>query len=166
MSSSQSQPAFALFPDLKAVIRTGGGCEYRGKFRQHDSTKQAGEWWFEGYVQAQDKDHIHADTVLQDRFNKEGQHPDHFHPQSRAEPVRIKLNRIPVEQRNDKNEQTYMGELWNHEGLWTIICSPSKSDKLIMAGNVVPSRQELDYAGSNISRYQPQADKAGTVTPA
>lgn len=165
MTQAKSQPAFALFPDLKTVIRTPDGHEYRGKIRRHDSIKEPEEFWFEGYVQAAHKEQILADTMLSDRFNKEGRHPDYFHPQSRSEPMRIKLNRIPVDRRTDKNENTYMGELWVAQGLWTIICSPSKSDKLLMAGNVVPSTNEMDYAGSTIARYQPKEDAPSVAVP-
>ncbi len=155
MTSPKSQPSFALFPNLQAVIRTPSGEVYRGKVRQHQSHANPDEVWYEAYVEAQDKDHILADTVMRDKFNKEGQHPAHFHPQSRAEPMRIKLNRLPAEQRNEKNDQTFIGELWNHQGLFTIICSPSKSPKLIMAGNVVPARQEVE-AGTHLAKYQPE----------
>ena len=58
---------------------------------------------------------------------------------------------VPAEQRTDKNADTLTGELWNDEGLWTVIASSSKSTKLLVAGNFVPSRQELDSA---IARYQ------------
>jgi len=149
-----------MFPDLNAVIRTPSGVEYRGAFRQHPSTKEDGEHWYEGYVKAVAKDDITADTNVANRFNKHGQHPDYFHADSRAEPLRVKLNRIPADQRNDKNADTLIGELWNHEGLWTVIASPSKSDKLHLAGNVVPSRQELGFDGSAIKRYQSEEKPA------
>lgn len=149
-------PAFAMFPDLNVVIRTPSGIEYRGKFRQHPSTKEEGEHWYEGYVKAISKDDITADTNVADRFNKHSEHPDYFDSASRAEPLRVKLNRIPKDQRSDKNADTLIGELWNHQGLWTVIASPSKSDKLHLAGNVVPSRQELGFEGSAIARYQEQ----------
>jgi len=158
---ANSYPALAMFPDLNAVIRTPSGVEYRGAFRQHPSTKEDGEHWYEGYVRAAAKDDITADTNVANRFNKHGQHPDYFHADSRAEPLRVKLNRIPKDQRNDKNADTLIGELWNHEGLWTVIASPSKSDKLHLAGSVVPSRQELGFDGSAIAQYQP-AEQGGT----
>lgn len=151
---STNYPAFAMFPDLNAVIRTPSGVEYRGSFRQHPSTKEEGEHWYEGYLVASHKDHVTADTNLTHGFKRDGQRPGHFHPDSNVEPLRLKLNRIPNEQRNDKNATALIGELWTHEGLWTVIASPSKSDKLHLAGSVVPSRHEMDFDGSKIRQYQ------------
>lgn len=152
---SNSYPAFAMFPDLNAVIRTASGVEYRGAFRQHPSTKEDGEHWYEGYLVAAQKDHVTADTNLVNDFKRDGSRPDHFHADSNVEPLRLKLNRIPQAQRNDRNANTLVGELWTHEGLWTVIASPSNSERLHMAGSVVPSRHELAFAGSRIKQYQP-----------
>lgn len=165
---TSSYPAFAMFPDLNAVIRTPSGVEYRGAFRQHPSTKEDGEHWYEGYLVASHKDHITADTNLHNRFNKDSARPAYFHADSTAEPLRLKLNRIPKEQRNDKNGHVLIGELWTHEGLWTVIASPSKSDKLHLAGNVVPSRHEMNFDGSQIRQYQGQgsAGKPAASRPA
>ena len=149
-----SYPAFAMFPDLNVVIRTPSGGEYRGSFRQHPSTKVEGEHWYEGYLVADHKDRVTADTNLNHAFKRDAQRPDYFHPDSNVEPLRLKLNRIPEEQRNDRNAQALIGELWTHEGLWTVIASPSRSDKLHLAGNVVPSRHEMDFDGSKIRQYQ------------
>lgn len=153
---AQNYPPFAVFPDLNCVIRLPSGVDYRGKLRQHLSTEVDGEHWYEGYLRAEHKDHITADTNLKDRFNRDGSRPAHFHPQSTVEPLRVKLNRIPAAKRNDKNADTLVGEVWNHEGLWTVVASPSESPSLHLAGNVVPSRQELAFEGSAIRKYQPE----------
>ena len=149
----QSYPAFALFPDLNCVIRTPSGVEYRGNFRQHPSTKEEGEHWYEGFVTAGHKDHILADTNLSNRFKRHAERPAYFHPQSNAEPMHLKLNRIPKAQRTEKNEHSLIGEIWTHEGLWTVIASLSQSPKLHLAGNVVPARVEIEHDGSAIARY-------------
>lgn len=159
----QSYPPFAVFPDLNAVLRLPSGIEYRGKLRQHPSNEVDGEVWYEGYIRAEHKDAITADTNLKDRFNRDGLRPAYFHPQSNAEPLRVKLNRIPVAKRTDKNAETLVGEVWNHEGLWTIVASPSESPSLHMAGAVVPSRQELGFDGSAIRQYQPEPAKEEQV---
>lgn len=152
---TQTQPPFAVFPDLNFILRTPSGAEYRGKLRQHPSNEVSGEHWYEGYMKAEHKDHVTADTTLKDRFNKDGARPAYFHSSSTVEPLRIKLNRIPQAKRTDKNAETLVGELWTHEGLWTVVASPSASASLHLAGNVVPSRHELDYSGSAIKQFSP-----------
>lgn len=153
---SQSYPPFAVFPDLNCVLRLPSGTEYRGKLRQHPSNDVDGEVWYEGYLRGEHKDHITADTNLKDRFNRDGLRPAYFHPQSNAEPLRVKLNRIPKAKRTEKSADTLIGEVWNHEGLWTIMSSPSVSPALHMAGTVVPSKQEVAFEGSAIKQYQPE----------
>jgi len=160
---TQNYPPFAVFPDLNCVLRTPSGTEYRGKLRQHPSTEVDGEFWYEGYLRAEQKDHVTADTTLKDRFNRDGLRPEYFHASSNAEPLRLKLNRIPKGKRTDKNGDTLVGEVWNHEGLWTVVSSPSASDSLHLAGNVVPSRHEVAFAGSKIKQHQPQAAAAAAV---
>ncbi|MBL8884934.1 MAG: hypothetical protein JNL45_17985 [Hyphomicrobium sp.] len=150
---SQNYPPFVVFPDLNCAIRLPSGVEYRGKLRQHPSNDVDGEHWYEGYVRAEHKDHVTADTNLKDRFNRDGLRPEYFHPQSNAEPLRVKLNRIPAAKRTEKNADTLVGEIWNHEGLWTVVASPSASPSLHVAGTVVPSRHELDHKGSRIRQY-------------
>jgi hypothetical protein len=162
---SQSYPPFAVFPDLNCVLRLPSGAEYRGKLRQHPSNEVDGEHWYEGYLRAEAKDHVTADTVLKDRFNRDGLRPAHFHPQSNAEPLRVKLNRIPAPKRTEKNAETLIGEVWNHEGLWTVVASPSDSPSLHMAGTVVPSKQELAFEGSRIRQYQPEPSAAEAELP-
>lgn len=153
---SQNFPPFAVFPDLNCALRLPSGVEYRGKLRQHDSNDVEGEHWYEGYLRAEYKDHVTADTTMKDRFNRDGLRPQYFHPQSNVEPLRVKLNRIPGAKRTEKNADTLVGEVWNHEGLWTIVASPSESASLHLAGAVVPSRHELAFAGSRIRQYQPE----------
>ena len=160
---TQNYPPFAVFPDLKCIFRTPSGHEYRGKLRQHPSADADGEFWYEGYLRAEHKDAVTADTTLRDRFNKDGLRPAYFHADSTVEPLRLKLNRVPKARRTDKNADTLIGEVWTHEGLWTVIASPSDSDKLHAAGNVVPSRHEVAFAGSRIKQYQPQPADAGTA---
>lgn len=157
---SQTYPPFAVFPDLNFILRLPSGPEYRGKLRQHPSTEADGEHWYEGYLKAQHKDHVTADTTLRDQFNRDGLRPAHFHADSNVEPLRIKLNRIPAAKRTDKNADTLIGEVWTHEGLWTVICSPSESEKLHIAGSVVPSRHEMELDGSRIRQYAPAAPVA------
>lgn len=166
---STNKLPFAVFPDLNCVMRTPSGVEYRGKLRQHPSNDVDGEHWYEGYIRAEMKDHVTADTNLKDRFNRDGQRPAYFHANSNAEPLRVKLNRVPKAKRTEKNADTLVGEVWTHEGLWTIVASPSASASLHLAGNVVPSRHELGHAGSRIKQYQPEPAATETVaapTPA
>lgn len=156
---TQSYPPFVVFPDLNCILRTPSGTEYRGKLRQHPSTEADGEHWYEGYLRAEQKDAVTADTTLKDRFTREGLRPAYFHPDSNVEPLRLKLNRVPSAKRTDKNAATLVGEVWNHEGLWTVVSSPSDSEKLHLAGNVVPSRHEMGFDGSRIKQYgTPTAD--------
>ncbi len=163
---SQNYPPFAVFPDLNCAIRLPSGVEYRGKLRQHPSSDGQGEHWYEGYVRAEHKDHITADTTMKDRFNRDGLRPGYFHPQSSIEPLRVKLNRIPAAKRTEKNADTLVGEIWNHEGLWTIVASPSESPSLHLAGNIVPSRHELGHDGSRIRQFQPEAPAEEKAAPA
>ena len=160
---SANYPPFAVFPDLNCILRTPSGAEYRGKLRQHPSTEAAGEFWYEGYLRAEHKDNVTADTTLKDRFNRDGLRPEYFHADSKVEPLRVKLNRIPGAKRTDKNADTLVGEVWTHEGLWTVVSSPSDSEKLHLAGNIVPSRHELAFGGSRIKQYQPVS--AAAVEP-
>jgi hypothetical protein len=162
---SQNYPPFAVFPDLNCALRLPSGVEYRGKLRQHASSEIDGEHWYEGYLRAEHKDHMTADTNLKDRFNRDGLRPAYFHTQSNVEPLRVKLNRIPVAKRNEKNADTLVGEIWNHEGLWTVVASPSESAGLHMAGTVVPSRHELGFDGSRIRQYQPEEPVEETAKP-
>ena len=104
---TQNYPPFAVFPDLNCVLRTPSGTEYRGKLRQHPTTEVDGEFWYEGYLRAEQKDHVTADTTLKDRFNRDGLRPAYFHASSNAELLRLKLNRIPKGKRNDKNGDSY-----------------------------------------------------------
>lgn len=161
---SQSYPAFAVFPDLNCILRLPTGLTYRGKLRQHPATDVKGEHWYEGYLKADHKDHVTADTTLRDRFNRDGARPAYFHPQSTVEPLRIKLNRLPEAKRVEKNADTLVGEVWNHEGLWTVVASPSQSPSLHLAGSVAPARAELGYGGSRIRHHQPDAPAATAST--
>lgn len=102
-------PTGDLRHDFTGSIRRRTGVEYRGKLRQHQSNEIEGEVWYEGYIRAEHKDHVTADTNLKDRFNRDGLRPVYFHPQSNAEPLRVKLNRIPLPKRNDKNADTLVG---------------------------------------------------------
>lgn len=162
---TQSYPPFVVFPDLNCILRTPSGTEYRGKLRQHPSTEADGEHWYEGYLRAEQKDAVTADTTLKDRFTREGLRPAYFHPDSNVEPLRLKLNRVPSAKRTEKNADTLVGEVWNHEGLWTVVSSPSESEKLHLAGNVVPSRHEMTFDGSRIKQYGAQATAEPEAIP-
>jgi len=162
---TQSYPPFVVFPDLNCILRTPSGTEYRGKLRQHPSTEVEGEHWYEGYLRAEQKDAVTADTTLKDRFSREGLRPAYFHPDSNVEPLRLKLNRVPTARRTEKNSDTLVGEVWNHEGLWTVVSSPSDSEKLHLAGNVVPSRHEMTFDGSRIKQYGAQAAAEPEAVP-
>ncbi len=86
---TQSYPPFAVFPDLNCVMRLPSGAEYRGKLRQHPSNEDPAEVWYEGYLRAEQKDHVTADTNLKDRFTRDGMRPAHFHASSKVEPLRV-----------------------------------------------------------------------------
>ena len=73
---TQNYPPFAVFPDLNCILRRPTGAEYRGKLRQHPSTEVDTEHWYEGYLRAELKDHVTADTTLKDRFSRDGLRPD------------------------------------------------------------------------------------------
>ncbi len=160
----QDYPAFALFPDLKGKLRTPWGTEYTLNALLHESQKDVGENWLQVFPTATEKSEITADTVLAQRFKSHAERPDYFDPQSNLEPGVIKLNRIPKDKRNDKNENTYIGEFWTPRGVLTIIASPSKSSALHMAGNVVVAKVELAHQGSDIAKYH-KPDEA-RVSPA
>lgn len=162
---STTYPPVAVFADLNMIIRTPSGVEYRGALRQHPSTKEPGEHWYEGFLQATHKDHVLADTNLANAFKRAGERPGYFHPDSTLEPLRLKLNRIPKAMRTERNAETLIGEVWTHEGLWTVIASPSDSAKLHLAGSVVPSRHELAHEGSAIRHFQ-QPASGGDEVPA
>lgn len=156
---SANYPPFAMFPDLNVILRTPSGLEYRGSFRQHPSTKQEGEHWYEGYLAATHKDAVLADTNLVHAFKRDGSRPGYFDAKSTAEPLRLKLNRVPQEHRNERNAEMLVGEVWTHEGLWTVMARTSKSPSLHLNGNVVPSRHEITFEGSRIRQYQLAQDE-------
>ena len=164
---TQSYPPIAVFPDLNCILRLPTGAEYRGKLRQHPANDVEGEHWYEGYLRAQAKDHVTADTTLKDRFTKDGARPGYFPAASNVEPLRLKLNRLPQTKRTDKNADTLVGELWTNEGLWTIVASPSASASLHLAGTIVPSKHEMTNDGSRIKHYaQAQAPAPQAEAPA
>jgi hypothetical protein len=160
MSQEPSLPPFRLFPDLNFRITLLSGQTYRGEMRQHKSTSEDGEFWYEGYAKAVEKEDITADAVLKQEFRRSGR-PDYFHPKSNVEPGRVKLNRIPKQRREKKNAETYVGELWTPEGLWTVVASPSQKDGLLLVGRVVPSKVEMDYKDSLIAKYHAAANGNG-----
>lgn len=163
---TQSYPPIAVFPDLNCILRLPTGAEYRGKLRQHPANDANGEHWYEGYLRAQAKDHVTADTTLKDRFTKDGARPGYFPAASNVEPLRLKLNRLPQAKRNDKNADTLVGELWTNEGLWTVVASPSASPSLHLAGNIVPSKHEMTHDGSRIRQYGAAPEAASATSPA
>ncbi len=119
---TQSFPPFAVFPDLNCILRTPSGTEYRGKLRQHPSAEVEDEHWYEGY-RSQLKDHVTADTTLKDRFTRDGLRPAYFHPESNADRC-ASSSTASRAKRKEKNAETLVAEVWNHEGLWTLVCQP------------------------------------------
>jgi len=130
------------------------------RFPPAPPAREEGEHWYEGYLAASHKDHVLADTNLVNAFKRDGTRPDHFDPKSTVEPLRLKLNRIPPAQRTERNAGTLIGEIWTHEGLWTVMANPSESPRLHLAGSVVPSRAELGFEGSRIRQYDARAGEA------
>jgi hypothetical protein len=160
-AADKSLPDITIFPNLNVVIRTPAGREYRGEAREHSSREIDGEKWYQVVrLNPTGKDNQHDNAILRQEFEKaqrkgrEHGRPDYFPEGSNAEPLKLNLNRIPFAKRHAKNEATLIGEFWDADGLWTVLASPSKSEKVLYAGSLVPSRAELDYPDSKISQYR------------
>ena len=148
-------PDVAIFPDLNITVRTPAGRTYRGKVLMHDSQHAAGESWLQIMaLRAVGKDEQLANALLAQNAKKHGR-PAYFAAESTLEPMELAFNRIPAGKRTAKNADTLIGELWDADGLWTLLIKPSKSDSVLFAGSVVPARRETDNnPDSKIAQYQ------------
>ena len=166
-SQSKERPDVAIFPDLNIAIRTPAGREYRGKVLEHPSQHADGETWLQvQFLEGSGKETAHDGALLKQQYRKSGR-PDHFGSESRVEPLDVAFNRIPAAKRTDKNVDTLIGELWDADGLWTVLIKPSKAERVLYAGSVLPAQAEMAYAGSKIAQYQRPArpdETAGDVT--
>jgi hypothetical protein len=154
VASDNKYPDISIFPDLNIVIRTPVGREYRGKVLEHPSQHADGESWLQvQFLDGASKDDAHAVALLKQRFRKSGR-PDYFPAESRVEPLDVAFNRIPAAKRTDRNADTLIGELWDTDGLWTLLVKPSKADRLLHAGSVLPSQAEIANPSSTIAKFQ------------
>ena len=151
----QSKPDIGIFPDLNVVIRTPAGREYRGKALVHPSQHADGETWLPvmSLRSGVQEDQLSA-ALLAQHATKHGR-PAYFPPESTIEPMKINFNRIPAAKRNDKNADTMIGELWDADGLWTMLIKPSKSESVLYAGSALPAKSEIEgNPQSKIAQYQ------------
>lgn len=170
-AETKERPDIAIFPDLNIAIRTPAGRAYRGKVLEHPSQHAQGETWLQvQFLEGASKDDIHQGALLKQHYRKEGR-PTYFPQESRAEPLDVAFNRIPTAKRTDRNADTLIGELWDPDGLWTLLVKPSKTDRVLYAGSAVPAQAEMANPASKISQYQraerpgePPAGKAGQTS--
>lgn len=142
-----------IFPDLNITIRTPAGRVYKGKLFEHPSQHQDGETWLQvQFLKGETKDDQHASALLQQQFKKSGR-PAYFPSASTAEPLDVAFNRIPAAKRTDKNANVLISDLWDADGLWTLLIRPSKSDKVLYAGSAVPSAAEISNPDSKIAQH-------------
>ncbi len=159
-------PAITIFPNLKVIIRTPAGREYHGEALEHPSQHVDGETWYQIVkLNPVGKDNQHDNALLRQQFDRAAGHgnprPDYFPERSNAEPLKLNLNRIPLAKRHAKNAATLIGEFWDADGLWTVFASPTKSDKVLLAGALVPAQVEIERgADSKIGQYR-QATRPG-----
>ena len=153
--SGKALPDITIFPDLNVVVRTPAGREYRGRALEHDSQSVAGEKWYQVQnLTAAGKDDQHDTAVLRQGFSRIGR-PAYFPQQSNAEPLRLNLNRIPPGKRTPKNSDTFIGELWDADGLWTVLVKPSQSAKILFSGSILPAKAEIENnPDSKIAQYR------------
>jgi hypothetical protein len=153
-SQAKERPDIAIFPDLNIAIRTPAGRQYRGKVLEHPSQHAEGESWLQiQFLEGAGKADTHEAALLKQQYRKSGR-PDYFPAESKAEPLDVSFNRLPANKRTDRNADTLIGELWDADGLWTVLIKPSKAARVLYAGSVLPSQSEIAYAGSKISQYQ------------
>jgi len=153
-SQPKERPDIAVFPDLNMVIRTPAGRQYRGKVLEHTSQHAEGETWLQvQFLDGVGKDDIHDAALLKQHYRKSGR-PDYFPQESRVEPLDVAFNRIPPGKRTDKNADTLIGELWDTDGLWTLLIKPSKAERVLYAGSVLPAQAEIANPASKIAQYQ------------
>ena len=153
-SQPKERPDVVIFPDLNLVIRTPAGREYRGKVLEHPSQHADGETWLQvQLLEGASKDDIHANALLKQSYRKSGR-PSYFPGESRAEPLDVAFNRIPAAKRTDRNADTLIGELWDADGLWTLLIKPSKAERVLYAGSAIPAQAETHNPASKITQYQ------------
>ena len=149
----KDRPDIAIFPDLNIAIRTPAGRAYRGKVLEHPSQHAEGETWLQvQFLDGVGKDDVHEAALLKQRYRKQGR-PDYFPQESRLEPLDVAFNRIPAAKRIDKNADTLIGELWDADGLWTLLIKPAKADRVLYAGSALPAQAEMTNPTSKISQY-------------
>ncbi len=137
-------PDITIFPDLNVIIRTPAGREYRGKALEHDSQHGADEKWYQvTNLTPVGKDSQHATALLRQNFAKHGK-PDYLPAESTVEPLKLNLNRIPPAKRTPKNAGIFIGEILDADGVWTVLVKPSKSDKVLFSGSLLPSKAEIE----------------------
>lgn len=160
--TEKTLPNITIFPDLKVIVRTPAGREYRGEAIQHDSRDIAGEQWYQiVHLTPVGKDNQHENAVLRQKFDKDGR-PAYFPERSTAEPLKLNLNRIPRDRRHARNADTLIGRFWDADGLWVVLARPAaKSEKVLFAGSLLPDQVEINRGPeSKISQYR-QATRPG-----
>ena len=162
-------PDTTIFPNFNITVRTPAGREYRGKVLEHNSQHIDGEKWYQAVnLNPVGKDNQHQNAVLRQEFDgaqRKGasERPDYFPERSNAEPLKLNLNRIPPAKRHPRNADTLIGEFWDADGLWTVLASPTKSEKVLYAGSLLPAQVEIDgNPNSKISQYR-QPTKPGEM---
>jgi hypothetical protein len=167
--TEKTLPDITIFPNFNVTIRTPAGREYRGKVLEHDSHHVFGEKWYQVInLNPIGKDNQHQNAVLRQEFDRaqrkgENGRPNYFPERSNAEPLKLNLNRIPHAKRHSRNAYTLIGEFWDADGLWTALVSPTKSEKVLYAGSLLPAQVEIDgNPHSKISQYR-QPTKPGEL---
>jgi hypothetical protein len=166
--TEKALPDITIFPNLNVIIRTPAGREYRGEAIEHDSRDIAGEHWYQVVkLNPVGKDNQHDSALLRQQFDRaqrrgESGRPDYFPERSNAEPLKLNLNRIPLAKRHPRNADTLIGELWDADGLWTVLASPTKSEKVLYAGSLLPAQAEIGNPDSKINQYR-QPTKPGEM---
>jgi hypothetical protein len=62
---------------------------------------------------------------------------------------------IPLARRHAKKSDTLTGAFWDADGLWPVLASPTKSEKVLYVGSLLPTQVEIERgAHSKISQYQ------------
>jgi hypothetical protein len=168
-AAEKTLPGITIFPNLNVIIRTPAGREYRGESIEHDSREIDGEKWYQVVkLNPAGKDNQHDNALLRQAFdkaqrNKKDGRPDYFPARSNVEPLKLNLNRIPLAKRHPRNANTLIGEFWDADGLWTVFASPTKSEKVLYAGSLVPAQAEIERGpDSKISQYR-QPTKPGQM---
>jgi hypothetical protein len=166
-STENTLPDITIFPNFNVTIRTPAGRQYRGKVLEHDSQHVSGEKWYQVVnLNPIGKENQRQNAVLRQQFDKAARQgnarPDYFPARSNAEPLRLNLNRIPLAKRHPRNADTLIGEFWDADGLWTVLVSPTKSEKVLYAGSLLPAQVEIGNPDSKITQYR-QPTKPGEM---